>query len=545
MLYTIEAGITPEQFISKVNYNFAGAIVNTPDLISALTTSGQFAAAANSNFDISFFFTGMKASKAVELLNQYFGQFTIDQSPPTDLTVVWTNDYAKIDFTDNTGGLVGHEIWECIDGENYSLIHTLDPGVVTYNNYTWQNATLRTKIRAVGSEFSDVVSIPTPLVFKTNQSTLRTVTFQIIGVTLGKTLTIDWGDGTTTNVTQAQTTNLTKNYSTQQNPYFIQLKGDTDWITYLDFYQSSVHSSGDISKWITPSKMIRMHLFQTGFTGSINALTIAPNQVYYHVGWNTVITGDITNWVFPATLSDFHIEGNDVSGDLTNWTFRNPQPNAGNTGHLILDGNNLTGNLSGWILTEGFTNVRLPGNLFVIDLSQWTIPTTLSQLCFSFYASNQPTYVETNQLSGDISEWVLPTTVNANSFTWMIANQPNVSGNLSNWIIPDGAGLSGQTVLYTEMCFRGCAFTGLPRGYFKNVSVYDFYNNYCSSGEIDNFLVYLDNHFEDGLVPLTNCVYTLNGANMGTPSATGLAAIDSIMGKYISAGKTITISVNS
>lgn len=63
-------------------------------------------------------------------------QLQIEAVKPTNLTAVWVNDYVQIDFTDNSGGLVQHEIVEANGVGSYSVVTILAKGVTNYHNYT-------------------------------------------------------------------------------------------------------------------------------------------------------------------------------------------------------------------------------------------------------------------------------------------------------------------------------------------------------------------------------------------------------------------------
>ena len=66
---------------------------------------------------------------------------------PSGVTLPWSTEYLNISFTDNTGGVYGHQIWESLNGGAYSLVTTLAAGVTTYAHRTWQNSTVSIKVR--------------------------------------------------------------------------------------------------------------------------------------------------------------------------------------------------------------------------------------------------------------------------------------------------------------------------------------------------------------------------------------------------------------
>jgi len=171
--------------------------------------------------------------------------------------------------------------------------------------------------------------------------------------------------------------------------------------------------------------------------------------------------------------------------------------------------------------------------------------------------------IESCNFSGDITDLVLPTSIfYAVSVQFNISSNPLLTGDISGWddfdevmlgvVMNYCIGLTGnlnswllkESGLNIEASY-GTQFTGLPRGHFKNVSYIKFRESSCDSNEIDDFLVYVDNYFVGGVVPLANCIYWLDGVGMGIPSATGLTSRQNIIDKYVAAGKTATITVNS
>jgi len=349
---------------------------------------------------------------------------------PSSLATAWENDYATIDFTDKTGGLAEHEVYESKNGGAYTLVTTLAAGVTHYHNSTWQNASMNFKVRVkIGSwysEYSSIVNLVTPLVVKTDQSTLTNFVFNYLFIAAGKTVNVDWGDSTNNNYT-GNNTAITKTYSATANPYYIKLSGDVNSIQWL-YNTSQVKSYGDLGKWILPTRLAKLGLNACQFTGNVSGWvfgsvfeTIAITQA---TGYG--FTGDISSWSFPSTTTSIQI--------------------AGST-------NKLSGNLNGWNLSVNAATFRINGNLF----------------------------------------------------------------------------------------------TGLPRGSFKqfaNGTEYYCVNNSCNSAEIDALLVYMDNYFTTN-TPIKNSRFYINGTGMGIPSATGLAAKTSILGKYTTAGYTAIIDVNS
>jgi lysophospholipase L1-like esterase len=288
----------------------------------------------------------------------YFNrELTTPPTPPipSGLTVEWVDDYAKIDFTDNSGGVSQHEIWESKNGEPYLLVTTLAAGVTTYNNYTWQNANMNFKIRAISgelaSEFSDAVAISTPLVFKSNQTTLNNLVIAYLYISAG-TVNIDWGDGTSNNYT-GNTSNFTKVYNTQANPYFIKLTGSLANITGLSI-TNQTNAYGNISKWILPAAMQYIALSSNGFSGDMTNFVLPSTLKTLQLS-GSYFTGNITDWVLPSNLETLLLShsaaGVGYTGNISNWVL----PNSLITFQISTASNTLTGDLSAMLLPSGLT----------------------------------------------------------------------------------------------------------------------------------------------------------------------------------------------
>ncbi len=234
---------------------------------------------------------------------------------PSALTAVWENDYAKIDFTDNSGAVAEHEIYESRNGGAYTLVTTLAAGTVTYNNYTWQNANMNFKVRAKAgtwySEYSNIVNLITPIVILTNQSTLTAFIFNVINITAGKTVNVDWGDASNEDLTGSNT-NKTKNYGATGS-YYVKLSGDLDYITSLKHY-NQVKSSGRIGKW----KMLAPDFWVSGcsFNDDISTITLSGTLNDFRGNASGVprLSGNLSGILLPATCTIFYVDSQDFTG---------------------------------------------------------------------------------------------------------------------------------------------------------------------------------------------------------------------------------------
>lgn len=525
----ITIGMTPTEFITAMNSNFTDTVAEHTTLVDSML-GDELQTTLNSNFNKSDIYLGQKGY--ISKLNANFAEHDVSLTAPNTLAVEWIDDFARITFNESSGNQC--EIWEQLNSEDYVLAHTLDSGVETYDYYTWQGADLNFRIRAKNgslySPFSDVVNISTPIVIKTDQTTLSQVLIHYFGVTTGGTVNVDWGDSTSHDFTVGTVTDYTHDYDTE-GIYFISISGDLDKWTEIDWVEQS-HLFGDLTKWVYPSALWYFHFYTNPkVTGDITDWVMAANQEVFHIGGDDFY-GDITNWDYPDTIRDFRIQDNRLTGDLTNWVF--PE-NDQDTFYFTCDNNLLTGDLTNWVFPSNMVLLGVTKNYFTGDVSGWDIPNTFVRILL---ADDYVDDDETNVFTGDLSDWDFPTIISTSIGTMIHMAHLSVSGDWSTKnILPDDG--------FADFDLVGCNFTGMPRGDFKWVSLFGFRGNNCSTSEIDSLLAYIDSFFVDEVAPLISCTYLLDGTGMGIPTAAGLASKASIEGKYAAAGKSITIYVNS
>jgi len=231
---------------------------------------------------------------------------------------------------------------------------------------------------------------------------------------------------------------------------------------------------------------------------------------------------DVTKWNFNKGFEYAHFYNNGYTGDITKLKY--PSTCKG----LHLGGNGLSGNITNHVLPPVYWDVHYNGNLTGV-ITDWVLPNTVAHFEVRGY------------IEGDLTD-VIPFVASeyGSILVRLESTHPNgFTGNLNGWIIPDYMSLPTSI-----SCSSGCNFTGLPRGNFNTVELFDFSNNNCNTTEVDDFLVYVDNYFTEEVVPLYSSVYRLTGVNMGIPTVTGLSAKSSIESKYIAEGLTCVIYVN-
>ena len=224
---------------------------------------------------------------------------TTTPAVPSGLSASFTVDTISGDltWTDNSGGTAQYEVYSSYNGNPYVYLGTTLAGATSYSDTTCkQNASVVYRIRAkyysLYSDYVTATALVTPLCWKTDQSKLTTVTINGLNIAAGKTVTVNWGDGTSQAYTD-NNSNITKNYA-ETGQYNIWLSGDTDSIGRLSHYSQS-KSYGVISNWILPS--------------TLTTFSVASTQV----------SGDISGWVLPSTLTTFYVNSTQVSGDISGW----------------------------------------------------------------------------------------------------------------------------------------------------------------------------------------------------------------------------------
>jgi len=152
------------------------------------------------------------------------------------------------------------------------------------------------------------------LCFKTDQSTLTAVVINALNIAAGKTVTVNWGDGTNNNYTGTNT-NIVKNYSTT-GQFNISMSGDLNNISVFQHYNQS-KSYGSISNWIFyPSGSYT--IYNNALTGNISQYDLSRVGSGYLLYNNTELTGDLTNNNIKNTCVNFRLYGTKIYGKAPN-----------------------------------------------------------------------------------------------------------------------------------------------------------------------------------------------------------------------------------
>jgi len=409
--------------------------------------------------------------------------------------ISWVEDYVFIQFCHNYDNCI-IELWESKNDAAFTHVDTDNLGNNNFRYKTWQNANMSFKIRAiingVAQQFSEPVNIKTPLTFMYDQAILSTMVFDYIWLDVGKTVHIDWGDGTSLNVRGVDFgyKAIQKNYPVT-GQYRVTITGDTDNIRYFFFElvpDSSVKMYDDLSKWVLPN--------------SLEVIEISNAKV------GTISNTNIEGWFpLPPNIEILNINSIGALGNLNNV----PWPTK--MREIFINGSRYTGNpfLNGLpTLQSGSISIMANSCAFSGDLSTVQLPPKL----WKFYISNQ---TSVNKFFGDLSGIDIPTGD-------LVVHSPAVIG--------------------TEIGCQKNNFTKGYRGHFKWVYIYDFRENIFDAAEIEDILHYIDNYFSGGVVPMVNCTYNLSGVGMAVANAAALVYKANIEAKYITAGFVATIIVN-
>lgn len=238
---------------------------------------------------------------------------------PTSFTASFVIDtiLGQLNWVNNSGESAQYEVYSSTNGGTYILLATTAAGATSYQDTLCkQNASVTYKIRVKkGSAFSDYVAattINTPLCLKTNQSTLTQVTINEIVISAGKTVVLNWGDGTSESLTWS-TSNKSKNYGAT-GQYNIWLSGDTNFITSFKI-RSQARIIGDVGNWLIPSSIWSFWLDATGVTGNAGLWTLPTTLISLFIN-NTSLSGNVSAWVFPSTATNIDTYATSLSGAI-------------------------------------------------------------------------------------------------------------------------------------------------------------------------------------------------------------------------------------
>jgi len=182
---------------------------------------------------------------------------------------------------------------------------------------------------------------------------------------------------------------------------------DISNITSLYWYCGTNYNlTGNFSNWTFNNSMTNFQIYFRGFGGDITNWDISNTQIssfYFsnYGGAPTIVSGDTSAWVLPATLSAFQFYAlyditsipNDFStGNPSNITIQQCSKvandfnsiNWGNNLHyLYIDTSLMTGNLELYSIPTGLTSLRLSRSKFTGNLSGMSFHSGLTEIALN------------------------------------------------------------------------------------------------------------------------------------------------------------------
>ena len=286
---------------------------------------------------------------------------------------------------------------------------------------------------------------------------------------VGKTLTIDWGDGSEDSYSGngASSVTVTHTYA-GAGSYDIKFKDDYLSLTYLNCNSNSL--TGDVSSW--------------------SALV---NLTYLNC-YNNSLTGDVSSWYALTNLTYLICSSNSLTGDVSSWSALTSLT------YLDCNANSLTGDVSGWSALTNLTDLRCYNNPITGDISSWSALTNLTHL-----------YCYVCSLTGDISSW--SALVNLERlYIW----RNSFTGDVSSW--------SAMTNIERIYCYDNLLYFDTVTNWLAlNMgAACRFDDNSMSSTQVDNAL----NSFANG--PFLNTTINL-GPNNAVRTSTSDAAVTTLI----------------
>lgn len=232
----------------------------------------------------------------------------------TQINLSWNYDSEMIEgfaIERSSDGVVFIELAKVLkDIASYS-----DNGLTAYTGYYYR---VRAYNGNVYCEAGNIVRVATSTDFGfcTNQqsSNVNLVIDNLI-VSAGKSVTIDWGDGTSGNYSGTNT-NITHKYGSLGN-FIVKFSGDVDFITRFG-HKNQSRSYGDISNWKIPDSMTFFDLNAiSNFTGNIDNWEF-PNSCGLISLYNCrKLTGNPLKKNIPTSLYKLDVTLTNLRGDLS------------------------------------------------------------------------------------------------------------------------------------------------------------------------------------------------------------------------------------
>jgi hypothetical protein len=387
---------------------------------------------------------------------------------PTSLAVSWVDDYAALTFDDTNDGTNYYEIYESKDGgTTYTYLGRSIKGATSYNAYTWQGIDVYLKVRARGGEFADAVHVVSPIVWKSDQSTLNLAKFDNLNIAVGNTINIDWDDGTNDDYTGTNTGTATHTYSVTKDPYYIKLSGDLNAITQL-YMQSWNKIYCDTSKWILPSSLSAFRMAASAgyeISGYLeNFITHLPMRYLTLAGF-TPINSDLSSSYINGNIQQLSL----IDCGITELPPKNYKVSRSPSSLIFTDNDISTLSIQSW--------------LSLMEIYFTAYPPTLNCI-FRFEGSTMGIISQTDSIVVSIKDLFTNASKTATFYTYSpkIAYIDRSSTEIISLDTYDG---SGQTIHPSALNY-GSAWNGYQywlgdTPYFNNIGTYERFSLFASN----------------------------------------------------------------
>ena len=134
-----------------------------------------------------------------------------------------------------------------------------------------------------------------------------------------KSVTINWGDGTTEVVVGTDAALITKTSSyAGAGTFSFYITGDVTELTYIDI-SGQAFVSGDVSGFSTLTNLTFIHVGVTDISGDISGWSVLTSltTLFAH---STSVSGDISGLSALTSLSNILLSTTNVTGDISGWS---------------------------------------------------------------------------------------------------------------------------------------------------------------------------------------------------------------------------------
>jgi len=260
-------------------------------------------------------------------------------------STVWSVEYGLTDALGSTasGGTI----------TTTTTITKALTGLLAYTRYYWRIKAINSK----GTSYSTIQygATSTDFGFLTNQAGSNVnLIINTLNISAGKTVNINWGDGTNADYT-GNNTNITKTYSTL-GQFIVKFTGDINSITSFTHKDQS-RTYGDLSNIPLPASLTRFEIYTcANITGDFSKWTLPAGLTGFYFGNNAKATGNPFLNRFPVGLITVNINDSRLSGDLSSVLI--PAQTGGTAYQFIAYNTNFTGLFRGNFKNIGTFNFQ-------------------------------------------------------------------------------------------------------------------------------------------------------------------------------------------